>query len=60
MSNRLEALCCDVDDFCRIFEPQWQQLLLGSGVQQRQNQVFKGMKARGDSGYTFPLKPNSR
>ena len=32
----LEALFCDVDDFCQRFEPQWQQKLLGDGVQQRQ------------------------
>jgi len=36
MSNSLEALFCHVDDFCRIFEPKWRQLLLGNGLQQRQ------------------------
>lgn len=38
MTNSLEALFCDVDDFCIIFEPKWQQLLLGNGLQQRQRQ----------------------
>ncbi|MGB3495481.1 MAG: hypothetical protein WBA57_22315 [Elainellaceae cyanobacterium] len=32
----LEALFCHVDDFCQRFTPQWKQILLGSGVQQRQ------------------------
>ena len=36
MTNRLEALFWDVDDFCQIFEPKWRQLLLGNGLQQRQ------------------------
>lgn len=31
----LEALFCDVDDFCRWFEPRWQQRLLGDGLQRR-------------------------
>jgi hypothetical protein len=26
MSNSLEAFFCHVDDFCKIFEPKWQQL----------------------------------
>ncbi len=34
----LEALFCQVDDFCQQFDPQWQQHLLSSGVQQRQRQ----------------------
>jgi hypothetical protein len=32
----LEALFCDVDDFCQWFEKQWKQKLLGDGMQQRQ------------------------
>jgi hypothetical protein len=31
----LEALFCQVDDFCQWFEPQWQQRLLGEGLQRR-------------------------
>ncbi len=31
----LEALFCHVDDFCRWFEPLWQQRLLGEGLQRR-------------------------
>ncbi|MBD2062256.1 IS982 family transposase [Funiculus sociatus GB2-A5] len=31
----LEALFCHVDDFCRGFEPLWQQRLLGEGLQRR-------------------------
>jgi hypothetical protein len=29
-------LYCDVDDFCKIFIPQWQQQLLEDGTQKRQ------------------------
>ncbi|MFN6069443.1 MAG: hypothetical protein ACK45T_20245 [Pseudanabaena sp.] len=36
MSNSLEALFCHVDNFCKIFEPKWRQMLLGNGLQQRQ------------------------
>jgi transposase len=32
----LESLFCHVDDFCQWFEPQWQQQLLGDGLQKRQ------------------------
>jgi transposase len=31
----LEALFCAVDDFCRVFEQQWQQRLISSGVRRR-------------------------
>ena len=31
----LDALFCDVDDFCQIFEPLWQQELLKSGKKYR-------------------------
>lgn len=34
----LEALFCQVDDFCQQFEPQWQQHLLRSGAKQRQRE----------------------
>ena len=27
----LDALFCDVDDFCLIFEPEWQKKLLNHG-----------------------------
>lgn len=32
---RLEALFCHIDDFCRWFEPHWQQRLLGERLQRR-------------------------
>lgn len=31
----LEELFCSVDDFCRTFEPQWKQQLLGFGLKHR-------------------------
>jgi hypothetical protein len=31
----LEELFCSVDDFCKTFEPQWKQQLLGSGLKLR-------------------------
>jgi hypothetical protein len=31
----LEELFCSVDDFCRSFEPQWKQQLLGFGLKRR-------------------------
>lgn len=31
----LEELFCSVDDFCKTFEPQWKQQLLGAGFQLR-------------------------
>ena len=34
----LEELFCSVDDFCKGFEPQWKQQLLGSGLQLRKRQ----------------------
>ncbi|WP_204139140.1 hypothetical protein [Halomicronema sp. CCY15110] len=33
--NSLEEWFCHLDDFCRSFELQWRQTLLGSGVPQR-------------------------
>jgi len=33
---RLVELFCDVDDFCKVFIPQWQQQLLEDGTQKRQ------------------------
>ena len=36
MSNSLEALFCDVDDFCQEFESKWRKLLIGDGFQHRQ------------------------
>jgi len=34
--NKLVELYCDVDDFCKIFIPQWQKQLLEDGTQKRQ------------------------
>ncbi len=31
----LEELFCSVDDFCQIFEPRWEQQLLGHKLQRR-------------------------
>jgi hypothetical protein len=31
----LEELFCSVDDFCQVFEPQWQCQLLGHHLQKR-------------------------
>jgi hypothetical protein len=33
--SSLEALFCDIDDFCQVFEPQWQGLLLSDGGKRR-------------------------
>ncbi|HEY9877273.1 MAG TPA: IS982 family transposase [Leptolyngbyaceae cyanobacterium] len=33
--DSLEALFCDIDDFCQSFEPRWRQSLIGQGVGQR-------------------------
>jgi Transposase DDE domain len=33
--SSLEALFCDIDDFCQVFEPQWQRLLLSDGGKRR-------------------------
>ncbi len=32
----LESLFCHVDDFCRWFEPRWQQQILSDSLQRRQ------------------------
>jgi cytochrome b561 len=34
--NKLVQLYCDVDDFCNVFIPQWQQQLLEDSTQKRQ------------------------
>jgi hypothetical protein len=34
MKNLVE-LYCDVDDFCKVFIPQWQKQLLDDGTQKR-------------------------
>ena len=34
--HSLYKLFCQIDDFCQIFELQWQQQLLSNGIQQRQ------------------------
>lgn len=34
--NKLLELFCDVDDFCSVFIPQWQQQLLADGERKRQ------------------------
>lgn len=31
----LEELFCHIDDFCQIFEPKWQNTLIGNGVRHR-------------------------
>jgi hypothetical protein len=33
--NNLVELYCDVDDFCKVFIPQWQKQLLEDGGRQR-------------------------
>jgi hypothetical protein len=33
--SSLEVLFCDIDDFCQVFEPQWQGLLLSDGGKRR-------------------------
>ena len=33
--SSLEELFCHVDDFCQVFEPQWQQQLLSDGLAKR-------------------------
>ncbi len=35
MSVDGEHLFCDLDDFCRRFETEWRQHLIGAGVKQR-------------------------
>lgn len=34
--ERLEEIFCDIDDFCRVFIPQWHEYLLTSGQRERQ------------------------
>lgn len=34
----LLELFCAVDDFCQVFEPEWQQRLLGEGLRQRRRE----------------------
>jgi hypothetical protein len=33
--SSLESLFCDIDDFCQVFEPQWQGWLLSDGGKRR-------------------------
>lgn len=33
--SSLEELFCHIDDFCQVFEPQWQATLIGNGVRCR-------------------------
>jgi len=33
---KLVELFCDVDDFCKVFIPQWEKQLLEDGTQKRQ------------------------
>jgi Transposase DDE domain len=33
--SSLEVLFCDIDDFCQVFEPQWQRLRLSDGGKRR-------------------------
>jgi hypothetical protein len=35
--NKLVELFCDVDDFCKVFIPQWQKQLLENGTLKRQS-----------------------
>ena len=36
--SSLEALFCHVDDFCRVFEPKWQERLLSESLHSRKRQ----------------------
>ena len=44
--ERVEEIFCDVDDFCRVFIPEWQQYLLSSGQRQRQRACRLSMSER--------------
>ena len=35
MSDKLIELYCDVDDFCKLFLPQWQKMLIEDGTKKR-------------------------
>lgn len=36
--NKLTDIFCDVDDFCKVFMPQWESQLLADGTRQRNRQ----------------------
>lgn len=36
--SQLVAMFCDIDDFCKLFEPVYHQRLLHSGQRQRRRQ----------------------
>jgi hypothetical protein len=33
--NKLTEVFCDVDDFCRVFIPEWEKQLITDGTRQR-------------------------
>lgn len=33
--NKLVEIFCDVDDFCRVFIPEWEKQLLSDGTRKR-------------------------
>lgn len=41
--KKLVELYCDVDDFCRVFIPQWQKQLLEDGTRKRQRECRMSM-----------------
>jgi hypothetical protein len=42
----LLELFCGVDDFCQLFVPKWQQLLLGQGLRQRRREAKLSLSER--------------
>jgi len=43
--SQLVAMCCDIDDFCKRFEPIYTQRLLHRGQRQRQRQSQLSLSA---------------
>jgi hypothetical protein len=40
--SKLVELFCDVDDFCKVFIPQWRKQLLEDGTRKCQREEEKG------------------